>query len=168
MENPNSDNDAIGILPAKKIGNHHSILFCPQEKPTTLSHSEFHDGHYLCPRAINGQDIIVNYFDYQPFFYMTDNPEQPEGMIIDAFRILAEKKHAKVSFLLSSAFSAFNPETGTWHIGCVSIVILCTVRNSLASIFLFPRFLMATAQSRPCPCTQLSQLGLRLALLFSD
>ena len=75
---------------------------------------------FLCPRGMEGQDIIVNYFDYSPFFYITDDPKEPAGICMDAIRILGDKRHAHVSFTLSNTFMAFDEETGTWHLGCVS------------------------------------------------
>ena len=110
------DDTIILTTPRENI---QGFLFCPGQRPSQYTPGSF-TKDFLCPRGMEGQDLAVNYFDYKPFFYITDNPKEPAGICMDALRILGEKKQARVSFTLSTTFMAFDETTGTWHLGCVS------------------------------------------------
>ena len=106
------------ILPREKK---RGLLLCPGKTPKLFNLNGIQHGEFLCPRKLKDQEIKISYIDYEPYYYIQENPAEPTGIIIEAMRILSSKKQAHVEFIFNQEWSSFNPETGEWHLGCVSM-----------------------------------------------
>ena len=101
-----------------------SLLLCPNERPRRL-YSQLADDieSWTCLRRLEGQNLVVNYANYYPYMSQTDIPESPDGIAMEALRILAKRKRISLSFRFGNHL-VFDPKLGIWYLGCVSRIVV--------------------------------------------
>ena len=116
---PGVTHDTV-IIPSER--HRPLLLLCPDGKAKRIDGLLTNDiEQWTCKRRLDGQSLLVNYIDFIPYMIPSDKPESPDGIAIEGLRILAMRRNVEITFQYSNHL-AFDEESGTWYLGCVSIM----------------------------------------------